>query len=80
MTGRPKKKRSGMLRSQSPKRFYFGLLGLFPLILAGQFVETISTLVTFSAGSPDELLDWPPPADDGLVLPAFAPPLDCCDP
>jgi len=67
-----KKKRSDKLRSQSLKRSYFGLLVSFPFILAGQFVASVSTLVTLNVGSADEPLGWP--------LGALAALLDCCDP
>jgi hypothetical protein len=73
-----KKKRSDMLRLQSPKKFFGLLVSLFHY--CGQFVAIMSTLVTLNVWSADEPLDWPLAADDGLVFPAFAALLDCCDP
>jgi hypothetical protein len=51
---------------------------VFPFILAGQFVEIISTLVTLNVCSAGELLDWPLAADDDPAV--FEALLDCCDP
>ena len=55
---------------------------VLPFILAGQFVDTISTLVTSNVWSAVELLDWLLAADEdpGLLLPAFEALVACCVP